>query len=196
MASYKLPPIERVPLLSDSARADLLDCLFEPSESLHTICNDLLRRRSFDSYHTLIWNIRHKLESLLKTSSESDLLLLDETLGSHPRLGEKTIKSTQSQAEQAQLASHDDNETLRLAEMNALYEKTFPGLRYVVFVNGRPRSVILEDMQSRIDRGDIVTERAEAIIAMCEIASDRAHKQGRDAMTTEATTGTSVPNPQ
>lgn len=32
-----------------------------------------------------------------------------------------------------------------------------------VFVNGRSRSVIMENMSSRIDRGDIKLERAEAI---------------------------------
>jgi OHCU decarboxylase len=32
-----------------------------------------------------------------------------------------------------------------------------------VFVNGRPRPVIMQDMQSRIDRGDIKQERLDAI---------------------------------
>ena len=32
-----------------------------------------------------------------------------------------------------------------------------------VFVNGRDRSTILEDMQARIDREDIVRERSDAI---------------------------------
>jgi propanediol utilization protein len=45
-----------------------------------------------------------------------------------------------------------------------------------VFVNGRPRPVIMEDMRSRIDRGDIKAERQVAIQAMCDIALDRASK--------------------
>jgi len=62
-----------------------------------------------------------------------------------------------------------------------------------VFVNGRPRPVIFEDMQSRIRRGAITLERREAIKvcsfkvkfsfrvakalkAMCDIAADRATK--------------------
>lgn len=32
-----------------------------------------------------------------------------------------------------------------------------------VFVNGRPRSAIMENMRARIDRGDIEAERTEAI---------------------------------
>jgi 2-oxo-4-hydroxy-4-carboxy--5-ureidoimidazoline (OHCU) decarboxylase len=50
-----------------------------------------------------------------------------------------------------------------LVKSNKEYEEKFPGLRYVVFVNGRARPVIIENMQSRIARGDIEAERAEAI---------------------------------
>ena len=36
-------------------------------------------------------------------------------------------------------------------------------IRGSVFVNGRERSAILDDMQARVDRKDISLERAEAI---------------------------------
>ena len=45
-----------------------------------------------------------------------------------------------------------------------------------VFVDGRDRPTLLEDMQGRIDRNDIALERNEAIKAMCQIAADRARK--------------------
>ena len=65
-----------------------------------------------------------------------------------------------------------------------------------VFVSGRSRSSIMDDMQARINRGDIRSERLDAIKvcdfvtaypdwmwtangspqAMCEIASDRSLK--------------------
>jgi hypothetical protein len=45
-----------------------------------------------------------------------------------------------------------------------------------VFVNGRPRSEIMQNMRARIDRGDVKAERQEAIQAMCDIALDRASK--------------------
>ena len=45
-----------------------------------------------------------------------------------------------------------------------------------VFVNGRPRPAIMENMRKRIDRGDVGAERQEAIQAMCDIARDRATK--------------------
>jgi hypothetical protein len=37
------------------------------------------------------------------------------------------------------------------------------GTTFRVFVNGRPRPVIFENMRERIARGDIAAERAEAI---------------------------------
>ena len=37
------------------------------------------------------------------------------------------------------------------------------GLRYVVFVNGRSREVVMEDMRRRIDAGDVEAEKRTAI---------------------------------
>ena len=54
-------------------------------------------------------------------------------------------------------------ETEELAKLNDEYEAAFPGLRYVVFVAGRPRGVIMEDMRTRIRRRDGEMERREAI---------------------------------
>lgn len=39
--------------------------------------------------------------------------------------------------------------------------------RHSVFVNGRSRPVIMENMRSRIARGDIKAERQEAIQVRC-----------------------------
>ena len=124
----------------------------------------------------MIGKIKYELGVLLASSSNHNVHTLDLILNSHPRLGGKKIESPQSQVEQAQLAAPNEVEGARIAEMNALYEQTFPGLRYVVFVNGRPRSEILRNMKIRIDRSNIKMERVEAIEAMCDIASDRARK--------------------
>ena len=72
-------------------------------------------------------------------------------------------------------------EAEKLAELNRRYEATFPGLRYVVFVNGRGRDVVMEDMERRIQRGDLALEEVEAIQAMCDIAKDRAAKMTKAA---------------
>ena len=176
MTPYCLPPIETVPKLAASERAAILDHLFEPSESLHRIYGAALGGSTFSNYGELISDVQLLLEKLSQSSATNDIEILDDILGSHPRLGEKGVESAQSRAEQAQLAPQDNSESVRLAEMNNLYEKTFPGLRYVIFVNGRSRSIILEDMQTRINRCDLGLERAEAINAICDIASDRARK--------------------
>lgn len=113
-------------------------------------------------------------------------------LGSHPRLGAKKVDSAQSRAEQAQLnpsfssssSSSDTNtedkhrNTDELAALNAAYEARFPGLRYVVFVNGRGREAIAADARARIARGDAAAEERDIVRAMVDIALDRARKLG------------------
>jgi 2-oxo-4-hydroxy-4-carboxy--5-ureidoimidazoline (OHCU) decarboxylase len=47
-----------------------------------------------------------------------------------------------------------------------------------VFVNGRSRPVIMEDMQRRISTSQLKQEKLDAIQAMCDIANDRAKKLG------------------
>lgn len=130
MVSHQLPTVTTIPSLSTSELASILDHLFEPCVPLHTLSVPLLRENSFSSYNDLITGVGMQLTELAESSSTSDTRWLDNILGSHPRLGEKKIDSTQSKAEQAQLTGDSLGEK-RLAELNALYEKTFPELRYV-----------------------------------------------------------------
>ncbi|KAE8450922.1 hypothetical protein EG329_005362 [Mollisiaceae sp. DMI_Dod_QoI] len=176
MSRFRLPPIAGVPSLSTTERSSILDALFEPCQGLRNLSLDLLHTEKFESYNDLIASIGVQLTELSESPSTSDTAWLDQILGAHPRLGEKKVESAQSQAEQAQLNTGGEEEAIKLRELNAEYEKTFPGLKYVVFVNGRSRSVIMEDMRSRIDRGNINLERAEAIKAMCDIAANRSVK--------------------
>ncbi len=131
MAFYRLPSILTVPTLSAAERAAILDHLFEPSTPLHTLSVGLLHDQTFPSYNDLISSVGMQLMDLAESSSTSDTDWLDTILGSHPRLGERKIESTQSQGEQAHLNSGEEGDEKALAELNALYEKTFPGLRYV-----------------------------------------------------------------
>jgi len=176
MSNHKLPPIASIPALSTIERATVLDLLFEPSQALHTLSLDLLHTETFPSYNDLIASVGVQLTDLSESPSTSDTEWLDKILGSHPRLGGKKVDSAQSQAEQAQLNTGGEEEATKLRELNEEYERTFPGLKYVVFVNGRSRPVIMENMRERIARGDLRQERAEAIKAMCDIAADRAVK--------------------
>lgn len=126
-----LPPVHTVASLSTEQRASILDTLFEPSTSLHTLSVDLLHTRRFDSYDDLAASIGIQLTELAESSSSSDTKWLDDILGAHPRLGAKKVESSHSQAEQAQLQSGGADEAKQLQKMNDSYEAAFPSLRFV-----------------------------------------------------------------
>lgn len=176
----QLPAVASIPRLSTQERAAILDRLFEPCVPLHTLSVSLLLEKTFSSYEDLITSVGLQLTELAESSSTSDKAWLESILAAHPRLGQSKIESTQSRAEQAQLTTDGDSTNETLSQLNALYEHTFPGLRYIVFVDGRDRSAIMEDMKLRIERKDDVAERNAAIKAMCEIAADRARKAGAE----------------
>ncbi|KAJ9150761.1 hypothetical protein NKR23_g3516 [Pleurostoma richardsiae] len=173
-----LPDPGTLSALPEPTLTAVLDLLFEPSPDLHALAVPTLRAITFASYPELIDTLRDQLLAIAQEVHPDPAACrpLLNILGSHPRLGEKKVDSVQSAAEQAQLRSGGETEAAKLAALNAEYEAKFPGLRYVVFVNGRSRDVIMENMRSRIDRGDMALEEKEAINAMCDIAKDRAQK--------------------
>nr|OQO27394.1 hypothetical protein B0A51_05030 [Rachicladosporium sp. CCFEE 5018] len=170
-----LPAPSAVSSLSTEERANVLDLLFEPSTQLHTLSVPLLQSETFSTYPDLIAAVGAQLSALADSPSTSDAKWLEDILSSHPRLGATKVESEQSAAEQAQLKGSEE-EAAALHKLNEEYEVKFPGLRYVVFVNGRSRQEVMEDMKLRIDGGDLGGERIAAIRAMCEIAVDRAAK--------------------
>ncbi|KAL9096962.1 MAG: hypothetical protein Q9165_000926 [Trypethelium subeluteriae] len=158
----RLPPIWELQISWEAERAAILDTLFEPSAPLHTLSLNLLLNSPFTSYDDLIAAIGAQLTELSESSTPSDTQQLDEILCAHPRLGAKKVESTQSQHEQAQLQG-EGQEAAQLMSLNDEYERKFPGLRYVTFVNGRSRERIMEDMRARIASSDIQSERTAAI---------------------------------
>ncbi|KAI1085415.1 Oxo-4-hydroxy-4-carboxy-5-ureidoimidazoline decarboxylase [Whalleya microplaca] len=172
-----LPPISSLPTAATATQTAALDTLFEPSPALHALALPTLHSTTFNfpSYAALITQVGSLLSQLATTATPEATARLHEILGSHPRLGAPKVASALSAAEQAQLRC-GDGEAEKLRALNAEYEARFPGLRYVVFVNGRSRPVVMEDMRRRIDRGDIRKEEGEAIQAMVDIALDRARK--------------------
>ncbi|PNS19363.1 hypothetical protein CAC42_2540 [Sphaceloma murrayae] len=162
-SSPSLPTIEQIRSLSTEQRAHILDLLFEPSQQLHTLTVELLATQAFTSYDDLIAAVGVQLTELAESPSTSDTAWLEGILGSHPRLGAKKVDSAQSQAEQANLQKGSEAEAEQLKKLNEEYERTYPGLRYVVFVNGRDRPTIMEDMKRRIALEDVKGERLAAI---------------------------------
>ncbi len=72
-----------------------------------------------------------------------------EALGAHPAIGQRGPLSARSAAEQG--GDGDPCVLVDLAALNAVYEKRF-GFRFVVFVDGRPKSEILEVLRERLGR--------------------------------------------
>jgi 2-oxo-4-hydroxy-4-carboxy--5-ureidoimidazoline (OHCU) decarboxylase len=92
-----------------------------------------------------------------------------EILDAHPAIGQRTGLSARSAAEQG---TDDDPEVLtELAKLNAEYEARH-GFRFVVFVNRRPKSQILEVLRARIDN-PTDAELETALGELVAIAEDR-----------------------
>ncbi|AOA61701.1 Hypothetical protein PP7435_CHR1-0627 [Komagataella phaffii CBS 7435] len=188
--AYRLPPIDTVRNLPTTQKIQLLAHLFEPCDTLTQYIipklfpiNTEANEQPFKNYKELIDKCHSLFSSLLSeinSSADPELThIANGIIGAHPRLGPQkggSALSSHSNSEQKSLAGSSAEETARLVELNESYEKTFPGLRYVVFVNGRSRPAIMNDMVERIFRNDIKAERQAAIDAMCDIAWDRAKK--------------------
>ena len=88
------------------------------------------------------------------------------TLNAHPRIGDDPTRlSARSLSEQGADVLPE------LAELNAEYERRF-GFRFVVFVNRRPKSEIVEVLRQRLTRTR--KEELEAgLQAIIDIAEDR-----------------------
>jgi 2-oxo-4-hydroxy-4-carboxy--5-ureidoimidazoline (OHCU) decarboxylase len=92
-----------------------------------------------------------------------------EALNAHPAIGARAGLSERSAAEQG--ADADPVTLTELAYLNQVYEEKF-GFRFVVFVNGRPKTEILDVLRGRLER----TREEELDTALTElvaIARDR-----------------------
>jgi 2-oxo-4-hydroxy-4-carboxy-5-ureidoimidazoline decarboxylase len=91
-----------------------------------------------------------------------------EALAAHPRIGDRPPggRSAREQGTQA-----DPDVLAELAQLNREYEERF-GFRFVVFVDGRPRSAIVPVLRARLARS-----REEELATGCDelvaIAKDR-----------------------
>jgi 2-oxo-4-hydroxy-4-carboxy--5-ureidoimidazoline (OHCU) decarboxylase len=74
-------------------------------------------------------------------------------IGGHPRIGEVKGLSALSASEQAAHATPPEI-LARLLELNEEYERRYPGLRYITFVNGRSRKAVMEEMEEKLRVGD------------------------------------------
>jgi 2-oxo-4-hydroxy-4-carboxy--5-ureidoimidazoline (OHCU) decarboxylase len=104
-----------------------------------------------------------QMRATLPTLSEEEKVA---TLNAHPRIGEDPGRlSARSLAEQGSDALPE------LERLNADYEQRF-GFRFVVFVNRRPKSEIVEVLRRRLRRTR-QQEMEEGLRAIVDIAADR-----------------------
>jgi OHCU decarboxylase len=132
--------------LSQADFAEALRPLFEAADPL---ARALYEQRPFASYDDLL----ERAERIAQRLPPGDQI---QVLNAHPRIGARPeAVSTFSYTEQGYDAEAGlPTEQVRqvyadLAELNREYERSF-GFRFVVFVNGRPKSAILEVLRDRL----------------------------------------------
>lgn len=171
-------------------RVSVVDELFEPSYSIlrFTVRNkDFMQqaRQETRNYGEFIELIRSRLlqishDTAIVGPSSRDVDHLAEIVSAHPRLGEsKKRLSAHSEKEQRNLNNSGDPPEIqtKLIELNKNYEEVYPGLKFVVFVNGRSRLEIIKIMEERIHSGNSWFEEVDiAINELCCIALDRVKK--------------------
>ncbi len=96
-----------------------------------------------------------------------------EVLDAHPAIGQRAGLSARSTAEQG--ADADPGVLAELARLNAEYEARH-GFRFVVFVDRRPKTEILDVLRSRNDRSTD-EELETALGELVAIARDRWQRQ-------------------
>ncbi|KAF9156442.1 hypothetical protein BG015_005166 [Linnemannia schmuckeri] len=169
-APVALPTIEFInteATLQDLASAVTL--LFEPAPP---IVAHLYAHRPYASFSALI--------------DETEL----DVINAHPRIGAAkanlsalslieqgyTPEDAAKKVDATATPSADDEETQRtLKRLNEEYEAKY-GFKFVVFVNGRPRSVIIPVMEERIRNSTKEAEMKVAMDDMVAIARDRLKK--------------------
>jgi 2-oxo-4-hydroxy-4-carboxy-5-ureidoimidazoline decarboxylase len=104
-------------------------------------------------------------DELIAQVPEDELV---EALAAHPQIG-ATHLSERSAREQGEHA--DATVETELAYLNQVYEEKF-GFRFVVFVNRRPKSEILDILRARLER-DRDEELRTATAELVAIARDR-----------------------
>jgi 2-oxo-4-hydroxy-4-carboxy-5-ureidoimidazoline decarboxylase len=161
-----LQPIAGLNGLGSSEFAEALKPLFEAAAPLAAT---LHAERPFASYAELI----DRAEILADGMPPVQQI---EVINAHPRIGERADRlSAMSRREQGYHPESSDVDAA-LADLNAAYEEKF-GFRFLVYVDKRPRSAIVEVLRSRLQN----SREAELRLALRDmflIARDRLNSLG------------------
>ncbi|QLG73386.1 hypothetical protein HG535_0E04700 [Zygotorulaspora mrakii] len=170
-------------------QVEVINNLYEPSDAIlkFTARSEVFMdqaRAAVRTYEEFVELIRSHLLQLVNDTervgpTSKDMGNICDIISSHPRLGENKNLSIHSQNEQKNLQKNRDSAEIqaRLKELNEEYEKVYPGLKFIVFVNGRKRPEIIKLMEERVGSGNTWFEEARvAMNELCDIAQDRIKK--------------------
>jgi 2-oxo-4-hydroxy-4-carboxy--5-ureidoimidazoline (OHCU) decarboxylase len=126
----------------------------------------------FEGRTRLVERLAHEKDPLVRARSLVHELPDDEKaeiLAAHPAIGQRSGLSKRSETEQG--ADADPAVLEELAKLNTEYEARH-GFRFVVFVNRRPKSEILEVLRERLPNATD-RELETALSELVAIAEDR-----------------------
>ncbi|KIY62922.1 hypothetical protein CYLTODRAFT_426527 [Cylindrobasidium torrendii FP15055 ss-10] len=139
---------------SPDALGHALTLLFEHSPILISHLVPKLLGKPFTTYEALI-------DASLAEINTWDDDLRAQFIAGHPRIGETKNLSSLSSKEQGAAAPTPPEVLQRLEAYNEQYEKRYPGLRYITFVNGRSRAEIADEMAGKLENTEGVAPPAD-----------------------------------
>lgn len=119
----------------------------------------------------------HVIDIAIQIVQSWEHTLQAEFIAGHPRIGESKNLSSLSAKEQGSTntARATPPEVLaRLAHLNACYERRYPGLRYITFVNGRSRAEIAVEIEDVLGIAHSLDEGTPAVESFEPIAVESA----------------------
>ncbi|KAL1696571.1 Oxo-4-hydroxy-4-carboxy-5-ureidoimidazoline decarboxylase [Schizophyllum commune] len=144
-----LPPLAALRHSSKEREAPLataLSLLLEPSPILlNRLVPELAQSESTNELHSYATLIDLALDAVAHWPPADQA----QFIAGHPRVGETSGLSQLSAKEQAARATPPEV-LARLAHLNACYERRYPGLIYIIFVNGRSRAEIAREMEDKL----------------------------------------------
>ncbi|KAF9069748.1 Oxo-4-hydroxy-4-carboxy-5-ureidoimidazoline decarboxylase [Rhodocollybia butyracea] len=152
-----LPPITAITFATDSQPdsplTDTLRSLLEPSQVLTSTLVPQIHQK-LQSSSLLLSSYAQLIDMAISQVRSWDTDLQAQFISGHPRIGETKNLSSFSAKEQGAsslttaLTSPDVLE--RLAYLNAYYERRYPKLVYIIFVNGRSRVEIVRVLEDHL----------------------------------------------
>ena len=170
----RLLPIEHLNRLDRAGFVRALEPLFEAADPL---ADRLFAGRPYPTYEALL----DRAEAVVRELPPDQQVAV---VNAHPRIGEnaRAVRATSALSYEEQgydaEAGMDVAELewlyATLADLNRRYEER-NGFRFVVFVNGRPKSVVAEVLRARLNNAR-EQELPTALAEMLAIARDRLRK--------------------